>query len=89
MITVIILILLFVWLIIITWILYKTRKHYYNLISQTNKKTLDEILEKLLANDKKYSLEIDKLIKHVNEIIKFSKIPLQKIGIARFNPFRR
>src|SRR3989344_2223401 len=80
---------LFIWLIINSWILYKTRRHYYNLISLSKKESLDEILEQLLAHDKKFSAEIDNLIKHVNEVIKFSKIPLQKIGVVRFNPFGR
>lgn len=79
----------FIWLIIISWLLYKTRSHYYNLISGSKKEKLDDILEHLLANDKKFSGEIEKLIKEVKETIEQSKISLQKIGMVRFNPFER
>jgi|SRR3989344_3429390 len=81
--------LFFIWLIIISWLLYKTRRHYYNLISGSKKEKLDDILEHLLANDKKFSDEIEKLIKEVKETIEQSKISLQKIGMVRFNPFER
>lgn len=78
-----------IWLIYISWILYKTRKHYFNLIAKSKKQTIEEILEQLLVNDKKFSLEIEKLVKNVKEIIEQAKIPIQKIGMVRFNPFER
>lgn len=81
--------LFFIWLIFISWILYKTRRHYHNLISRSKKHTIDDILEQLLANDKKFSSEIEKLVKDVKEIIEQAKIPLQKMGMVRFNPFER
>lgn len=80
---------IFIWLIFISWIIYKTQKHYYNLILQTKKQTIDEILEQLLSNDKKSSDKIEKLEKGVKEIIEEAKIHFQKIGLVRFNPFER
>jgi len=79
----------FIWLIIISWLLYKTRRHYYNLISGSKKEKLDAILEQLLANDKIFSDEIEKLTKAVKETIEQSKISVQKLGMVRFNPFER
>lgn len=81
--------LFFIWLIFISWILYRTRRHYYNLISGSRKQTIAEILEQLLSNNKKFSLEIDKLTKDLKGAIEQSKLPLQKIGMIRFNPFER
>ena len=81
--------LFFIWLIFISWILYRTRKHYYNLISGSRKQTIAEILEQLLSNNKKFSLEIEKLTKDLKGAIEQSKLPLQKIGMVRFNPFER
>ena len=80
---------IFIWLIFISWILYKTHKHYHNLISRSKKQTIDEILEQLLSNGKKFSDDIGKLVKDVKETIEQSKIYLQKIGVVRFNPFER
>lgn len=79
----------FIWLILISWALYKTQRHYHNLISGSKKQKIDEILEHLLANDKKFSNEIADIIKDVKEIIEKAKMPLQKIGMVRFNPFER
>ena len=79
----------FIWLLFISWILYKTRRHYHKLISNSKKQTIEEILEQLLSNDKKFSVEIEKLARIVMEIKEQSKIPLQKIGMVRFNPFER
>lgn len=47
------------------------------------------MLDELLANGKKFGMEIEKLKKELSEIAKHSKIPLQKIGLVRFNPFER
>ncbi len=79
----------FIWLIFISWILYKTRKHYQNLITRSKKQTIDEILEELISGDKKFSVEIEVLKKEVKQIIDQAKLPLQKIGMVRFNPFER
>lgn len=79
----------FIWLALISWIIYKARKHYYNLISRSKKQSIDEILDYLLANDKKFSTEIEKLEKEVRAIVERSQVPLQKIGMVRFNPFER
>src|SRR3989338_2962790 len=81
--------LILIWLIIISWLLYKTRSHYYNLISGSKKEKLDSILEYLLANDKIFSSEIEKLTKAVKESIEQSKISVQKLGMVRFNPFEK
>ena len=81
--------LFFIWLIFISWILYRTRRHYYNLISGSRKQTIAEILDQLLSNNKKFSQEIDKLTKDLRGAIEQSKLPLQKIGMVRFNPFER
>lgn len=78
-----------VWLVIVTWVLFKTRKHYYNLIGKSKKHTIEELLEHLLANDEKKAFEIEKLLGDVKLIVEQSKIPIQKIGIKRFNPFDR
>src|SRR3989338_5916433 len=77
------------WLAIISWILFKTRKHYFNLIQGSKKHKIDDILEQLLINDKNFSQEIGGITKAIRSIIEQSKLSLQKIGVVRFNPFER
>lgn len=79
----------FIWLIFISWILYKMRKHYQSLITRSKKQSIDQILEQLLLNDEKFSTEFNKLVKNVKDVTEQAKIPLQKIGMVRFNPFER
>lgn len=80
---------LFAWLTTISLILYKTRRHYHNLTTRTKKDRIDDILEELLLHDKKFSTEIDRISKELKETIENSNIPIQKIGMVRFNPFER
>ncbi|OGK14498.1 hypothetical protein A3C98_05615 [Candidatus Roizmanbacteria bacterium RIFCSPHIGHO2_02_FULL_37_15] len=80
---------IFLWLVLISWMLFKTQKHYHNLILRTKKQTIDEILEQLISNDKKFSEEIERITKTVKEIIEQSRVHFQKVGLVRFNPFER
>ena len=80
---------IFLWLVLISWMLFKTQKHYHNLILRTKKQTIDEILEQLISNDKKFSEEIEIITKTVKEIIEQSRVHFQKVGLVRFNPFER
>ena len=43
----------FVWLVILTSIILKTKAHYNSLILNTRKHKIDEILDQLLMDDKK------------------------------------
>ncbi len=83
----ILLALFFFWLVILTFVILKTKGHYQNLVASTRKKKLDEILDQLITNDNKFSKEIE-LIK--NQLIKINdeaKFYLQKIGFVRYDPF--
>jgi hypothetical protein len=77
------------WLILLSWLLYKTRQHYFNLIKGTKKEKIDEILEVLLNTDKKMESEVEQIKKELKIEIQQSKLHIQKIGIIRFNPFER
>ena len=79
----------FIWLIILTGVVLKIRSHYNNLISGTRKQKIDEILDELLLIDKKTKEELDTVKRELREEIKQSSLHIQKVGIARFNPFER
>ncbi len=78
-----------VWLLILSFIVFKLRNHYYNLISRTRKERLDEILDSLLDQDRKNFNEIELIKKEFKKEVESSKLHLQKVGLIRFNPFDR
>ncbi len=77
------------WLIILTYYLFTTRKHYFKTIGHTGKHRIDEILEQLIYDDKKNSQEIIRVSKQIEEIIKKSVLYYKKIGLVRYDPFGR
>lgn len=79
----------FVWLCILSWIVYKIRNHYFNLISRTKKTRIDEILDELLTTDKKITFGLEEVKRELKEEVKKSQSHIQKIGLVRFNPFER
>ncbi|MFN4212927.1 MAG: DUF4446 family protein [Microgenomates group bacterium] len=78
-----------IWLVVLTVIILRLRQHYYNLISRTKKKNIDDILDKLLETDENFKKEISLIKEKLTEEILISKSHLQKIGLVRFNPFER
>lgn len=76
------------WLVILTWIVIRTRNHYYRLISATKKDKLDEILDTLITKDSGLEKELTILKKEVQRLSGESKTHFQKIGLVRFNPFK-
>ncbi|HEX7542790.1 MAG TPA: DUF4446 family protein [Patescibacteria group bacterium] len=79
----------FVWLGILTGLILKTKAHYNNLISNTKKHKIDEILDELLMIDKKTMQELEVVKKELHEEIKISTLHIQKVGLVRFNPFEK
>ena len=67
--------------------LYKTIAHYNNLVEKTNKKSLAEILDKLLNNVDVNRKNINEARKALQQLIDKSHFHIQKVGLVRFNPF--
>lgn len=79
----------FLWLIVLSFFIFKTRKHYINLTSRTKKEKIDDILDKLIDDDNKLGAEIGKIRKEIEAIMKESSMHFQRVGLVRFNPFGR
>jgi len=79
----------FVWLVILTGLILKIRAHYNNLILNTRKHKIDEILDELLTIDKKTKEELEIVKKELHEEIRLSALRIQKVGLVRFNPFEK
>ena len=77
------------WLIIISFFLFKTRKHYHNLTKRTNSKSIDDILDTILKENSNHEKDIKEIRNTLDSLEKESKTYYQKIGVVRFNPFER
>ncbi len=77
------------WLIFLTYLLFKIRIHYFNLISKTKKDRLDEILDKILQKNDLLFKELNIVKEELKKQKEFSKFYFQKFGLVRFNPFDR
>jgi len=81
--------LLVLWLLIISYFVYKIKSHYNRLISRTKKTKIDEVLDVLIEKDNVFAKEISQIKKSIQEILYQEKFHYQKIGFLRFNPFER
>jgi hypothetical protein len=75
------------WLILISYFLFKTRRHYQNLISKTRKNKIDEILDSLIEDKNNIKNDLTEIKQKLHETIQKSNNYFKKIGIVRFNPF--
>jgi hypothetical protein len=89
MVSTVILAIFFLWLIIVSWQLYRTKRHYSLLVKRTQKKQLDEILEKILQDNEQAVGEIKQIVHDLRAVSGKLKLSIQKIGLLRFNPFER
>ncbi len=77
------------WLVILSYQLYKIKRHYSNLTERTKKQKIDEILDFLISDQQKLKDEAEKIKIELGQVIDKSRFYFQKIGIVRFNPFGR
>lgn len=80
-------IIIFLWLIVTTFFLFRTIHHYNTLTKGISKLALKDILESLLEEKR----EVNKLLKEFDQSLKklhaMGLTHIQRIGIVRFNPF--
>ena len=79
--------LLFSWLITLTVVVFKTKKHYHRLTKDTKHKHIDEVLEKLSADDAALIADTKMLKESLLKMNMDISSHTQKVGITPFNPF--
>lgn len=79
---------LVVWIAILTYFFWTLSAHYNNLVRSTNKKTLQTVLDSLVAELDVAKKDIASLSKRCDTIIEEGKLHIQKVGLIRFNPFK-
>lgn len=75
------------WLLAVTYYLYKINTHYQRLLARTGSDRLSEILDKILTDLAKWQNNTSQLSDKITSLSKDTGKYIQKIGILRFNPF--
>lgn len=76
------------WLCVVTFFAVRLSSHYNNLVKDTNKRTLQTILESLLKDIEVAKKDIAMLAQQYDTILSEGNFHIQKIGLLRFNPFK-
>ena len=82
-----VLITLVVWIVLLTIIIIKDRRFYNRLLTGSNEKSLDRVLNDLKTEIRTNKSEIENLDHGLKDELGRSDGYLQKIGFTRFNPF--
>lgn len=75
------------WLIILSFFLYRFFTIYNKLTKEVEVGDIKKILEKILAGGEENTKNIKSIIKRVDSIEEKDKSHIQKVGLIRFNPF--
>lgn len=78
----------FVWLVILTVIFLRLRKHYNSLTQGSHQRNLQTILDSLLKEVDVAKKDIALISEKCDKIEKNGMLHIQKIGLLRFNPFK-
>ena len=75
------------WLVALTTIVFRSKKHYENLVAGTKHQKIDEVLERLIHHDEQLMADSKLLKEALVKMEKDMSHHVQKVGVARFNPF--
>lgn len=84
-----VIILLFIWLGVVSFILFKQLKRYNHLVSGTKRRRLEEMLDVLIKKQEANGREIASVAQAISELEEKSRLHYQKLGFVRFNPFEK
>lgn len=76
-----------VWLIGVSFLVFRLTAQFNRLTKGTTEKTLSEVLSEQLKQEKLTREELTKVLSETNGLRRESRQFLQKIGIFRYNPF--
>lgn len=79
---------LFIWLAVLTFYIFRLSTHYNSLTSGVGKKNLMLILDGILAELDLAKKDIASIKVQYDKIEQDGKLHIQKIGLLRFNPFK-
>lgn len=79
--------LIILWLVVLTILVYRTISHYNQLTRGITKSNLQDVLDTLLGRVKVLSEQEREVEEGVRQLETKGKFHLQRIGIVRYNPF--
>jgi len=82
------LIVLAIWLIALSVVVYINFRFFRRLEKDTGQINLKKITEKIIANGQKDRLDIEELFRRAKSLEEEGRLHIQKVGLVRFNPFR-
>lgn len=77
----------FIWMVVLTVLVYRMISHYNKLTQGVTSGTLKEILSVLIGKYEKTGKDIESIYKTIDGLTKDGALHLQRLGIVRFNPF--
>lgn len=77
------------WLFFLSLIVFRIKNHYLNLIKNTKKQSLDEILDFLLKKNHDLAGNLSLVEEKLKKEILRGKFNFKKINIVRYSPFER
>lgn len=78
---------LFLWIGTVSILFLRARAHYNTLTEGLTKRSLTEVLEKMLHREQESGVRTKQLEKRVEQLIQDGDLHLSRIGMVRFNPF--
>lgn len=84
----VVLVLLTIWLIALSVVLYKIYGHYSRLTDKVRGENLIKVLEKVLHDEKVHADDISQIQSEIKAMQHDSLKNVQKVGLLRFNPFK-
>lgn len=79
--------LFFAWLIMLSYIVIKLKKHYSNLVQTTGKQSLSEVLDSLLQEEKNNRIHLKQQEIQITRLQTLSLTHYAKVGLVNFHPF--
>jgi hypothetical protein len=80
-------VLFFIWLLGLTYWVYKTVEHYKKLVRGSRGSDLKTVLEHLLSSQGKLAENIKKIESDIQFLGKQSQLAIKKVGLVRFSPY--
>ena len=79
---------LFLWVSILTFVVFKMRASYVNISKDGKKDSVVALVNEVLEKENKNQKILDQLVAAYDKINKEGSTHIQKIGLVRFNPFK-
>lgn len=84
----VLLVIFFIWLVGLTFIVFRYKNHYDSLLKGVTSESLSSVLDRMIDDLQKTQKDLATLTASYDRIEKDGSLHIQKIGLLRFNPFK-